>query len=210
MGSGASLVPRACAPWTESSWRCIEPPIVEARTRSPSSPWISNRNSVARAMPPRIWNETSAPITDNTGNRQLVGRSQWDRLAGALQRDVITLADGEGRKLAELSQAIAQSIDLVATDDRHQISAVVNIRLISAIDRLAPVRSATDHCRRQDAAEIAFGHQVLGIIDRRRHLALQTDHVADPPASGRVEHCHCLIGVTAARPFAIDMLSGLK
>ncbi len=53
------------------------------------------------------------PITDNTGNGQLIGRGQWDRLAGALQRDVITLADGEGRKLAELSQAIAQSIDLV-------------------------------------------------------------------------------------------------
>src|SRR5437763_15527767 len=187
MGSGASLVPRACAPWTESSWRCIEPPIVEARTRSPSSPWISN-----------------------TGNGQLIGRGQWDRLAGALQRDVITLADGEGRTLAELSQAIAQSIDLVATGDRHQISSVVNIRLISAIDRLAPVRGATDHCRRQDAAEIAFGHQVLGIIDCRRHLALQTDHVADPPPSGRVEHCHCLIGVTAERPLAIDMLSGLN
>src|SRR5207248_2129173 len=81
------------------------------------------------------------PITDNTGNGQLIGRGQWNRLAGALQRDVITLADGEGRKLAELSQAIAQSIDLVTTGDRHQISAVVHIRLISAIDGLAPVRA---------------------------------------------------------------------
>ena len=62
IGNSASFVPLPRAPCNDSSCRCIDPPVVEASTRSPSVPWISNRNSVPRVIPPRIWNDTTAPL----------------------------------------------------------------------------------------------------------------------------------------------------
>ena len=94
--------------------------------------------------------------------------------------------------------------------DRHQIGAVGNIRLIGPIDGLPPVRGATDHRRGQHSADIPLGHQVSGVIDSGRHLPLQTDDMANAATHRRVKHRPCLVGVTAERPLAIDMLAGFN
>jgi hypothetical protein len=67
---------------------------------------------------------------------------------------------------------VAQGIDLMA-GDRHQIGAVGQVGLVGAVDRGAPVGSAADHRRGQHLPDIALGDQVLDVVDRRRHLALQ-------------------------------------
>ncbi len=122
---------------------------------------------------------------------------------------MVALTHRKGRQLAELAQAMAQRIDLMAAGDRHQGGAVRAIGLVSAVDRRAPVRGTADHRRGQHPSDIARGDQVLGVIDRRRHLALQADRMPDAPALRRIEHPHRLIGVAAERPLAIDMLPGL-
>jgi len=71
------------------------------------------------------------------------------------------------------------------------------------------VRRAADHCRRQHPADIALGNQILQVVDRRRHLALQPDRMADPASIRGIAQPDGFGGVAAERPFAIDMLAGL-
>jgi hypothetical protein len=86
---------------------------------------------------------------------------------------------------------------------------VSGICLVGTVYGGSPARGTADHRRRQNATDIALGDQVLGVIDRRRHLALQPDGVADPFALCCSEHSRGFIGVAAQRPFAIDVLPGL-
>ncbi len=120
---------------------------------------------------------------------------------------MVALADRERAKLAKFAEAIAQRVDRVAAGDRHQIGAVGAVGLVGAVERGPPVRGAADHRRRQHAADIALGDQILDVTDRRRHLALQSDRMADPAAFRRVEHAQGFVGVAAERPLAIDVLA---
>src|SRR5580704_9244405 len=93
--------------------------------------------------------------------------------------------------------------------DRQQVGAVREIGLVSTVYAGSPIRGAADHRRRQNATDKAIGDQVLGVVDRRRYLALQSDGMPDSLAVCCIAHPDGFVGITVERPFAIDVLPGL-
>src|SRR5215469_2620494 len=143
----------------------------------------------------------------NAVDDELVGHGLQNQLAGFLERYAVTLAHDERGDLAKFTQATAEGIDLVTAGDRHQVGAVCEVGLVGAVDGRSPIRGAADHRCRQNAADIAVGDQVLGVIDCRRYLALQSDRMADVFSLRCIAQPDRLVGVAAKRPLAIDMLS---
>src|SRR5271155_1561674 len=109
-------------------------------------------------------------VTDNAVHDELVGRGLCDQFAGFLDRYAVALAYYERGKLAKFAQAVAERVDRVAASNGQQIGAVSEIGLVGTVYRGSPIRGAADHRRRQNAADIDLGDQVLGVVDRRRHL----------------------------------------
>ena len=107
-------------------------------------------------------------ITDNAVHDELVGRGLRDQFAGFLERYAVPLAHDKGGQLAKLAQAVAECVDRVAAGNGQQIGAVSGICLVGTVlYRWSPIRSAANHRRRQDAADIALGNEVFGVTDRR-------------------------------------------
>jgi len=117
MHASADLPVPPRAPFRFSSWRCIEAGKLAVSCRSAVSPWISNRNSVPRAMPPRTSNKTTATSPTASIDDELVGRGLGDDFAGALEQDTVALADHKGGKLTEFAEAMAQCVNRVAAGD---------------------------------------------------------------------------------------------
>jgi hypothetical protein len=164
-------------------------------------------------MPPRIGERDHRTLgvlaADDAVDHQLVRRVLDDQFTCRFEWDSVALADRERGQLAEFAETVAERIDLMTAGDRHQIGAVGAAGLIGAVDRGPPIAGTTDHCRGKYLADVTIGDQVFDIVDRRRHLALQTDGVPHAAPLGRVEHAHRLFGVPAERPFAIDVLAGI-
>ena len=92
---------------------------------------------------------------------------------------------------------------------RQQVGTVGAIGLKGAIDGRPPVRGAADHGGGEHPPDIPLGDQVLDVVDRRRHLTLQTDRMANATAFRRVAQLLRLGGVSAEWPFAINVFPRL-
>src|ERR1700730_6970969 len=148
-------------------------------------------------------------VSDNATADELVGGSLGDQFAAFLDRDAIALANDECGKLTKFAKAIAQRIDRMAASDRQEVGAIGVVGLIGTVDGGSPIRGTANHRRRQNSADVPIGDQVLGVVDRWRYLALQSDGMPDSLAVCCISDPGGFVGITAERPFAIDVLPGL-
>jgi len=143
------------------------------------------------------------PITDNTGNGQLIGRGQWDRLAGALQRDVITLADGEGWALTVIDAGEFDDADYRSNPVNRCFYCKTNLygavaprttaQLVSGtnLDDLGEYRpgleAAKNYGVRHPFVEAGIDKNTVRAIARHLDLAEVAELPAAPCLSSRIE-----------------------
>ena len=76
---------------------------------------------------------------DDAADDQLVRHVLGDHFPGPLQRDRVTLADGEGGEFAEFSQYETEGVQVVPAGDGHQVGAIGKFGLVGSVDGGAPV-----------------------------------------------------------------------